>query len=966
MFRHFATLLLVASLAAVGHIAHALPCFPGAEGFGTDTPGGRGGKVICVTNLNDSGPGSLREACSTPGPRTIVFRVGGVIRLKKALRITEPFVTIAGQTAPGKGICLRDAVVSVQTHDVVIRFIRARVGASLNEDFDDQNTLEIHGENCYNIVIDHCSFSWSIDENVGIVSGAHDVTFSYNIISEALRQPFTSTKIGKDRSHSMALILGANPDRCSVHHNLLAHCNSRNPRIQGGTHDFVNNVVYDWGFLTGTFSREPQVNFIGNYYKPGPSSLLIKAIGHEGDIGKIYVKGNRSPQRPTDDKDEWEPITDADPAIHRALEPFATAPLTITDAEQAYYDVLESAGCRVPALDDVDARVIRQVYLGFGGKIDRPEDVGGFGVMPIAWGPQDSDNDGMPDTYEIARGLNPIDSADAVKDSNRDGYTNLEDYLNYLVDERMNEAPKLVTYPVPDAVSDSPYALAVNGKSVPIEKAGEIDGAYYARFQFTGRARATVTVKTEGKAEIELEPEKHRDAVIARDRDISFDVFQGGPRIITVRTGDKVLWPLIVIAEEYDSSAPPSKGFAVFNVADYGVTSHGVQTANIQKALDACAAQKGGGVVYFGPGEYTTGTIRIKDNTTVYLAPGCVLRASIDPADFPVDEGRKEVGTHGPECSFSRMVMFDNAVNSAICGYGVIDGMGHIVRNKHRRHVQLMDVTGSRNIRIENIVLRNSAEWTLHILGCDKVFVHNLKIFNDWAVSNTDGIDPDGSRNVYITRYTGFCGDDAVAIKTTGNSGLLYPAVNIEVRDSVVMTRKTSYKIGTETYADVHDVLFENCEAVNSSRGIGLWMRDGATISNVTFRDMKLDLREIPGESMSGEPVRAVIEERNGIGGIKDILFDRVTSIAPFRSIFEGHAESRLQNLNFWGCRWLVKPREIKMGERPVLEIKNAQDFTFKYAHLTWLGDDNANWDSFVHQENCDNIFVRELEEARQ
>lgn len=957
-------LILIVLAILLASPVHALPCFPGAEGFGTSTPGGRGGRVIAVTNLNDSGPGSLREAVTAKGPRTVVFRVGGTIRLARALTINEPFITIAGQTAPGKGVCLRDAVVKVETHDVVMRFIRVRVGPSLNEPFNDQNCLEVTGEGSYNVVIDHCTFSWSIDENVGIVSGAHDCTFSWNIVSEALRQPFTKTQIGKDRSHSMGLILGNHPDRCSVHRNLIAHCNSRMPRIQGGTHDFVNNVVYDWGFLTGTFSREPSVNFVGNYYKSGPSSLPIKAIVKGDDMGKVYVKGNRTPQRTGDDQPEWEPLTDADEATHRADKPFDTIPLTITSAEQAYEDVLARAGCRVPALDDTDKRILRQVYLGYGGKIDRPEDAGGYPDLPIVYGPADSDGDGIPDAWERSHGLNPNDSRDGAKLA-RDGYTNLERYLNSLVEGSMNAPAKAVTYPVPDAVADSPYAVAVDGKVVPIERAGAIEGAYYARFQFSKTVRATVAVKGQGKAEIVLKPERYRDDVTTADRDISFNVSQPGPRVFTAKIDGKELWPLIVIADEYDSDVVSCGSPGVFNVRDYGVTSQGIQTANIQRALDDCAKRPGGGTVYFPAGVYHTGTIRIRDNTTVYLAPGSLIVASGNPDDFPIDEGMPEQGTHGPTTSNSRLIMFDHCSNSAIRGYGVIEGRGHILRNKHKRHAQLMDVTASKNIRIEDVVFRNSCGWTLHILGCDRVRVENLKIINDFGVANTDGIDPDGSRNVYVRRYFGYCGDDAVAIKTTGNAGVLQPAVNVEFRDCVVMTRKTAYKIGTETYADIHDVLFDSCEAVNSSRGIGLWECDGHTISNVTFRDMKLDLREIPGEGMSGEPIRAVIEGRHGFGKIKDILFDRVESISPYRAIFAGAPESSIEGLNFWGCRFVVKPREIKMGKQPVLSIKHSKDFTFKYARLHWLARDEENWDQFIGQENSENILVRELEETR-
>lgn len=950
------------SLLLCGGAASAVPCFPGAEGFGADTPGGRGGRVIVVTNLNDSGPGSFREACETKGPRTIVFRVGGYIRLKKRLRVTEPFVTIAGQSAPGSGICLRDAVFAIDTHDVVVRFIRVRVGPSLNEDIDAQNCLEAHGEHCYNVVIDHCSFSWSLDENVGITSGAHDVTFSYNIVSEALRQPFTATKIGKERSHSMGMILGSNPDRCSVHHNLLAHCNSRMPRIQGGTHDFANNVIYDWGFLGATFSRNPQVNFVSNYYKPGPSSQPIKLLVTVDDMGRVYVRGNRVPAHSELVGGEWQALSDADPAAHRSAKPFPTVPLTLTDADRAYRDVLESAGCRLPVFDDVDARVVRQVYLRTGVKIDRPYEVGGYPDLPIAFAPPDSDADGMPDDYELSHGLDPHEAADGSALARGSAYTNLERYLNSLVDRWAAEPAKVAAYPVPDAVRNCPWTVEVNGIRVPVELGGHLDGICYARFQFSRRVRAEV--RFDSAAAMELKPEQYADNASSEHGAIGFDVFVPGGRVITAKTDDGSRRTLVLIAEELESGLQTAHGPAVFDVRDFGAVGTGLHTAAIQRALDTCAASRGGGTVYFGPGIYRAGTIRVGDNTTVHLAPGALILGSEDPADYPVDAGRQEQGTHGRVSSFSRLIMFDRCVNSSLTGYGVIDGMGHVIRNKHGRHVQLVDVTGCRGVRIENVVLRNSAEWTLHILASDRVLVRNVKIINDMAVSNTDGIDIDGSTNVRVCRCFAFCGDDAVAIKTTGNSDLLRRARNIDVLDCVLMTRKTALKIGTEIYADISSVAFRDCDVVDSSRGIGVWMRDGACVSDVTFRDIALDLREIEGEQMSGEPVRATIENRNGVGSIRRILFDRVVSRAPYRSYFAGLPESKLEDFDFWGCRYEVTRRTIKKDRAPVLSVSHARNFAFKLAQLRWLADQPELWDGFVGQRDSENVLVRGLEET--
>lgn len=524
---------------------------------------------------------------------------------------------------------------------------------------------------------------------------------------------------------------------------------------------------------------------------------------------------------------------------------------------------------------------------------------------------------------------------------------------------------RLITYPVPDAAKDSPYTVEVNGKLIPIEKAGAIAGCYYARFQFDKPVRATVKVTSSKQTDFSLKPERFANGLKYKSSDMSFDVCEPGPRIITTQADGKPLWPLFIIAENHAPLALPAKS-GIIDVKSYGVTSEGVQTERIQKALDDCAAKPGGGMVYFAPGIYHTGTIRIKDNTTVYLAPGALIVASTDPKDFPVDAGRIETGTHGPVCSFSRLIIFDHCKNSELIGHGAIDGMGHILRNQHKRHIQLLDITASSNIKVENVVLRNSAEWTVHILGCDNVYIDNLKIFNDFQVSNTDGIDPDGSTNVHISHYYAHCGDDAIAIKTTGNLDILKPARNIEIKDSIVMCRKTSFKVGTETYEDISDVLFDNCEAVNSSRGMALWQRDGHTISNVAFRNIKLDLVEIPDEGMSGEPIRVDISERHGIGAIKNVTFDRITSHAPYTCPINGMPQSKLEGFKFWGCHFYVNPRTDKMGKKPVLNISNARDFVFKYTTLTWPNesDKDTNWTEFIEQKDSENILVQPLTEV--
>lgn len=408
----------------------SFPAFPGAEGFGSHTPGGRGGRVIEVTNLDDSGPGSLRAACEAEGTRIVVFRVGGTIRLKSPIKIQNPYVTIAGQTAPGDGILIRDASVKVEGHDVVVRFIRVRVGEHRDRASNEQDGLNIGGRDgapAYNVVIDHCSFSWAVDENGDSYNCASDFTFSWCVFSEGLRN-----SIHEKGGHSMGMLLGPGTTRSSIHHNLFAHNNSRNPRIKSGRRDIVNNVIYDWGSFNAAFSGSPEVNFVGNYYKPGPDSSgscpLIANYG-EGGIGTVYLKDNALLNGTLLG---WDKV-DADANTVRAERRFHAMPVTTYTAEDVYEKVLSGAGCRVPARDSVDLRIVSDVRNGTGRIIDHPEDAGGYPEIRGGQAALDSDHDGMPDEWEASHRLNPNDASDGSIDADGDGYTSVEDYLNSLV-----------------------------------------------------------------------------------------------------------------------------------------------------------------------------------------------------------------------------------------------------------------------------------------------------------------------------------------------------------------------------------------------------------------------------------------------------------------------------------------------------------------------------------------------------
>lgn len=431
------TLALIAAPAA--SFAADVPAFPGAEGFGARATGGRGKPVYEVTNLNDSGPGSLRDAVSE-GNRTIIFRVSGTIELEKRLTVSKPNITLAGQTAPGDGICLRGKeLFIVDTDNVIVRFLRLRPGDERKEEHD---ALSIR--NSGNVIIDHCSLSWSTDSLNDVTHASGNVTVQWCILSEPL-----DNSVHVKGAHGYGTgwdgrIKGGG----SFHHNLIAHCHSRAPRIgyykEGrGLIDCRNNVIYNSGPSYG--GETDDFNFVANYYRPGPQDLRRKGelFAIWSDDARMHVAGNLY---------EGEPAVAADNAVAVTFNAGRTAggeakrgdaatcllgkpfdcPAVITDpAEQAYRRVLEHAGATLPRRDAVDARVLADVRNRTGRVINSQSAVGGWPKLNSAPPPRDADRDGMPDDWERARGLDPSNSQDGPT-LTADGYTNLEHYLNHL------------------------------------------------------------------------------------------------------------------------------------------------------------------------------------------------------------------------------------------------------------------------------------------------------------------------------------------------------------------------------------------------------------------------------------------------------------------------------------------------------------------------------------------------------
>ncbi|MDR3651596.1 MAG: polysaccharide lyase [Paludibacter sp.] len=462
-----------------------IPAFPGAMGGGAYSFGGRGGKVIVVTNLNDRGPGSFREACETGGARIVVFNVAGIIHLKSPIMIRAPYITIAGQTAPGDGICIAGFTTQANTHDVVVRYMRFRRGATDVGDRDDA----FGGNPIGNIMIDHCSVSWGLDENI---------SFYRHMFDEKNGRPLdklptvnvtiqnTISAQGLDTyNHAFGSTLGG--ENCTFTRNLWADNTGRNPSIGwNGIFNFTNNVIYNWVHRSvdgGDYSA--LYNIINNYYKPGPATPKTGLISHRiiepqsngrsklehAEFGRLYVAGNVMEGNEQVTKDNWDggvqmrelkgkDISQEDAEKNyfptmKANKPFLMPVYPILTAKEAYNYVLDNVGATLPKRDIVDQHIINQVRTGevyYDKKADsrtyyqfkhrrlKPDsyklgiitDISQVGGYPEYKGTpyKDSDGDGMPDAWEIKHGLNPNDPSDANGDLNGDGYTNIEKYIN--------------------------------------------------------------------------------------------------------------------------------------------------------------------------------------------------------------------------------------------------------------------------------------------------------------------------------------------------------------------------------------------------------------------------------------------------------------------------------------------------------------------------------------------------------
>jgi pectate lyase len=437
-------LCIIAFISIAVHLNAQQLAFPGAEGWGRYSKGGRGGIVLRVTNLNDKGPGSFREAVTNPAPRIVVFDVSGTIDLKSPLHITSPYLTIAGQTAPGDGICLKRFPLRIRnTHDIIIRGIRIRPGIESGLIGSEIDVIDL--DSSQNVIVDHCVFSWSTDEGVNTWHGAKFITVQWCVMSEPLNH-----SIHEKGPHGYCASIGGY--KASFHHNLLANGAARNPSIAGNNQnptvmlDFRNCVMSNWEHRSCD-GKPLSINLVNNYYKPGPATKedVKRRIARIDNAEKMgfsclwYVDGNYVEGFSEISANNWAGGVDFEDGTsaekNRSKIAFEAAPIITQPAAEAYELVLKYVGCYLNR-DNQEKRIIEQVRNGKysltkNGLIDKVEQVGGWPILKTGRLPQDTDKDGMPDEWEKKNGLNP--NVSDAKTISGNGYMNIENYINSLL-----------------------------------------------------------------------------------------------------------------------------------------------------------------------------------------------------------------------------------------------------------------------------------------------------------------------------------------------------------------------------------------------------------------------------------------------------------------------------------------------------------------------------------------------------
>lgn len=413
------------------------------------------------------------------------------------------------------------------------------------------------------------------------------------------------------------------------------------------------------------------------------------------------------------------------------------------------------------------------------------------------------------------------------------------------------------------------YLLTVSGMPVPVERFREM---HYARFAFSTPVEVVLRI-AEPVSSCTVSPVTYQIQAAKSGREIRFTLDRPRKLMLTINK----LPPLFLLPDTPEVTSPKLGDSGVVSLGSFPVDKTGKHlcTAAIQDAIRLLPRN---GTLFVPPGIYLTGAISLKSDMTLYLAQGAVLQGSPDRDDYPVDPGRTEADhvndpkhftNHGERMTHSRMLLVDGAENVRVMGRGVIDGNGARIRQQGKP-ANLIRLRNSRNIVIKDVLLRDAAAWTVHILGCDDVLVQNVKIINDLEVGNTDGFDPDSSRHVTIEDCFAYCGDDTVAVKASNNSAILRDVEDINVRSNVFWTLKSALKVGTETKATrLGNITFAYNEVLSADRGMSLYCPDGALFHDVRFIGNSFERCSMDNRRRL---IDFTVSKRDGLGAIRDVL----------------------------------------------------------------------------------------------
>lgn len=440
-------------------------------------------------------------------------------------------------------------------------------------------------------------------------------------------------------------------------------------------------------------------------------------------------------------------------------------------------------------------------------------------------------------------------------------------------------ADQLIHYdPLPDAQASS-VQMTVNGQAVFVEHYKDID---YARFAFAGTAN--IAIRGANAANFSISPKSYNIQSRRQGNMLAFTMRK--PQNLILQSGASKLF---VFADAPEQDAPQPDDANVLNVAQYVTDTNGrtAQTANIQHAINAASSRHA--IVYFPRGKYVSGMLKMRSNVALYLASGALLSGTGNALDTPAN-----------------FLQFKNVQNVRLYGHGAIDLHGMALRNSagHAGRVKIIRTINAKNINIQDIMLRDSGSWTVHILGSNTVKITNLKIINDDANTNNDGIDPDGSSNVTIDGAFIYTTDDCFAVKTSGTMNILQPTQNIVIRNSVCYTKKSALKVGTETRAMLSNITFAQNDVVHADRAIALYMADGSLLTNVNYLNTT---SEVIGGNAKQSLIDISITDRKGIGSIKNVNITNYTAyqFSPNASIIAGLDNSivnvAFKNLNIAG-----------------------------------------------------------------